>query len=46
MVVGEPIMPPELPTSLVPRAEVDALTEHLREEIQQVFDEAWEVRDG
>ena len=41
MVVGEPIMPPELRDgSVVPRAEVDALTADLHEAIQQVFDEA------
>jgi 1-acyl-sn-glycerol-3-phosphate acyltransferase len=46
IVVGEPLLPPERTTSAVPRAEVDALTERLREALQQTFDEANELRNG
>jgi 1-acyl-sn-glycerol-3-phosphate acyltransferase len=45
MVVGEPIVPAPLEKSVVPRAQVDALTEELHEVIQRVFDEAYELRD-
>jgi 1-acyl-sn-glycerol-3-phosphate acyltransferase len=44
MVVGEPIVPPTRAGGVVPRAEVDALTEELHEAVQQVFDEANELR--
>jgi 1-acyl-sn-glycerol-3-phosphate acyltransferase len=46
MVVGEPIVPAPLEKSVVPRAQVDALTEELHEAIQRVFDEANELRDN
>ena len=46
IVVGEPLVPPARTTSAVPRAEVDALTERLREALQQTFDEANELRNG
>jgi 1-acyl-sn-glycerol-3-phosphate acyltransferase len=44
MVVGEPIVPPARDGGVVPRAEVDALTAELHEAVQQVFDEANELR--
>ncbi len=44
MVVGEPIVTPAHDRGVVPREHVDALTEQLREELQQVFDEANERR--
>jgi 1-acyl-sn-glycerol-3-phosphate acyltransferase len=46
MVVGDPIMPPELKSGVVPRAEVDALTAELHEAIQAAFDEAYALRNG
>jgi 1-acyl-sn-glycerol-3-phosphate acyltransferase len=46
IVVGEPLLPPARTTSAVPRAEVDALTTRLAEELQQVFDEALELREA
>ena len=45
IVVGEPIQPPPLEKRVVPRAEVDALTQELHEAIQRAFDEAYELRD-
>jgi 1-acyl-sn-glycerol-3-phosphate acyltransferase len=45
IVIGEPIIPPALEKSVVPRAEVDALTHELHDAIQQVFDEAYALRD-
>jgi 1-acyl-sn-glycerol-3-phosphate acyltransferase len=44
MVVGDPILPKPLTGSVVPRAEVDALTSELHEALQRVFDEAYEFR--
>lgn len=44
--VGEPITPVPRGGGVVPRAEVDALTERLHEEVQHVFDEAYALRDG
>jgi len=46
IVVGEPIEPPALQKSVVPRAEVDALTQELHEAIQRAFDEAYELRNS
>jgi 1-acyl-sn-glycerol-3-phosphate acyltransferase len=45
IVVGEPIQPPALEKSVVPRAEVDALTHELHDAIQRAFDEAYELRN-
>jgi 1-acyl-sn-glycerol-3-phosphate acyltransferase len=45
IVVGEPLRPPPRTTRAVPRAEVDALTARLAEELQAAFDQAWELRD-
>jgi 1-acyl-sn-glycerol-3-phosphate acyltransferase len=46
MVVGDPIMPPALSSSVVPRAAVDALTSELHEALQRLFDEAYRLRSG
>jgi 1-acyl-sn-glycerol-3-phosphate acyltransferase len=46
MVVGDPLVPPARDGGVVPRAEVDALTARLHDAIQQVFDEANELRDS
>ncbi len=45
VVVGEPIAPSVRDSGLVPRAEVDALTLRLHDAVQQVFDEAYELRN-
>ena len=45
-VIGEPIDPPELTTRAVPRAEVEALSVRLRDELQRLFDEANALRNG
>lgn len=44
IVVGEPIVPPTLPGSRVPRAMVDELTERLHGALQQALDEAYTLR--
>lgn len=46
VVVGHPIEPPALPTAHVPRAEVEALTARIADELQAVFDEAYRLRDS
>jgi 1-acyl-sn-glycerol-3-phosphate acyltransferase len=46
LVVGEPIMPEALAGSLVPRDRVDALSTRLGDEMQRVFDDAYELRSG
>jgi len=46
IVVGAPITPEPLSGGLVPRDRVDALTARLADELQLVFDDAYEVRDG
>ncbi len=46
IVVGEPIAPPARSSGLVPRAEVDALTARLADELQRLLDEAYDRRDG
>src|SRR5438552_9070407 len=47
MVVGEPINPPARSgRGLVPRAEVDALSARLSEELQRLLAEAYVLRDG
>jgi 1-acyl-sn-glycerol-3-phosphate acyltransferase len=46
MAVGEPLTGARHESGVVPRAEVDALTERLREALQTVFDEAYRLRDG
>jgi 1-acyl-sn-glycerol-3-phosphate acyltransferase len=46
MVVGDPLVPPARDGGVVPRAEVDALTARLHDAVQQVFDEANELRDS
>jgi 1-acyl-sn-glycerol-3-phosphate acyltransferase len=45
VVVGEPIAPMVRDSGLVPRAEVNALTDRLHDAVQQVFDEAYELRN-
>jgi 1-acyl-sn-glycerol-3-phosphate acyltransferase len=45
IVVGAPIDPQPLATGLVPRDQVDALTARLSDTLQQLFDEACELRD-
>ena len=45
IVVGEPIMPEPRASGLVPRAEVNALTARLHDELQALLDEAYELRD-
>jgi 1-acyl-sn-glycerol-3-phosphate acyltransferase len=44
IVVGEPITPPTRQGGVVPRADVDALTSTLSDELQAVFDEAYDLR--
>ena len=44
--VGKPIMPEVLPGTLVPRDRVDALTARIADELQLVFDDAYDIRDG
>lgn len=44
MVVGEPLMTPPHDKGVVPRADVDALTETLHERLQALFDEAYDLR--
>ncbi len=39
-------MPPPVTTGVVRRERVDALTDHLHEELQRVFDEATRVRNA
>jgi 1-acyl-sn-glycerol-3-phosphate acyltransferase len=46
IVVGEPITPESLSTSLVSRDRVDALTAQLSDELQRVYDEAYDLGDG
>jgi 1-acyl-sn-glycerol-3-phosphate acyltransferase len=46
LVVGAPIMPEALAGSLVPRDRVDALSTRLGDELQRVFDDAYELRSG
>jgi 1-acyl-sn-glycerol-3-phosphate acyltransferase len=47
MVVGEPLVPPaRTGRGLVPRAEVDALSARLADELQHLLDEAYALRDG
>jgi 1-acyl-sn-glycerol-3-phosphate acyltransferase len=45
IVIGAPIEPETLAGSLVPRDRVDALTARLADELQRVFDDAYELRD-
>jgi 1-acyl-sn-glycerol-3-phosphate acyltransferase len=44
IVVGEPLVAPARERSTVPRADVDALTERLRDALQGAFDEAYALR--
>lgn len=46
VVIGEPLFPPSLSGAVVPRAEVDALTERLGVALQQAFDQAYRLRDA
>ena len=46
IVVGVPITPEALAGTLVPRDRVDALTARLADEMQLVFDDAYEARAG
>ena len=46
IVVGAPITPPLRGEGLVPRENVDALSAKLADELQLVFDDAYELRDG
>jgi len=46
LVVGKPIMPEVLPGTLVPRDRVDALSARIGDELQLVFDDAYDIRDG
>ncbi len=46
MVVGEPIVSPPRASGVVPREQVDELTERLHDALQVVFDQAAELRDG
>jgi 1-acyl-sn-glycerol-3-phosphate acyltransferase len=45
IVVGTPINPPERSGGVVPRAEVDALTAHLHDTLQDLLDDAYDLRD-
>jgi len=44
IVIGEPIQPPARTTSAVPREQVDALTAKLHDTLQELFDDAYELR--
>jgi 1-acyl-sn-glycerol-3-phosphate acyltransferase len=44
MVVGEPLVPPTRSGGVVPRADVDALTARLHDVLQELFDDAYELR--
>ena len=46
LVVGAPIAPEAPAGNLVPRDRVDALTARIADEIQLVFDDAYDLRDG
>ena len=46
IVVGAPIVPPPMSAGVVPRDRVDAVTADLANELQQVFDDAYDRRDG
>jgi 1-acyl-sn-glycerol-3-phosphate acyltransferase len=46
LVVGAPIVPEALAGSLVPRDRVDAMTARIADEMQLVFDDAFELRTG
>jgi 1-acyl-sn-glycerol-3-phosphate acyltransferase len=46
LVVGEPIVPETPAGSLVPRDRVDALSTQLGDEMQRVFDDAYDLRSG
>jgi 1-acyl-sn-glycerol-3-phosphate acyltransferase len=46
LVVGAPITPPPRREGIVPRENVDALTAKLADELQLVFDDAYELRDS
>ena len=46
VVIGEPLFPPVLGGTVVPRAEVDALTGRLAVALQQAFDQAYRLRDA
>jgi 1-acyl-sn-glycerol-3-phosphate acyltransferase len=44
MVIGPPLVPPERDGGVVPRAEVDALSAELHDALQDLLDEAYELR--
>jgi 1-acyl-sn-glycerol-3-phosphate acyltransferase len=46
LVVGAPIVPDVLTGTLVPRDRVDALSARVGDEMQRVFDDAYDVRSG
>jgi 1-acyl-sn-glycerol-3-phosphate acyltransferase len=46
MVIGEPIRTPPHEKGVVPRAEVDALSEQLKDTLQDLLEQAYEIRDG
>jgi 1-acyl-sn-glycerol-3-phosphate acyltransferase len=46
MVIGEPIRTPPHEKGVVPRAEVDALSEQLKDILQDLLEQAYEIRDG
>ena len=46
MVVGDPLVPPARDGGAVPRAQVDALSAQLSEELQRLLDEAYVLRNG
>jgi len=46
VVIGKPIMPPPRATSSVPREQVDALTAQLHDTLQELFDDAFELRES
>jgi 1-acyl-sn-glycerol-3-phosphate acyltransferase len=45
VVVGTPIQPPERSGGVVPRADVDALTAQLHDTLQDLLDDAYDLRD-
>ena len=46
MVIGEPIETPAHAKGVVPRERVDALTAQLKDTLQELLDQAYELRDG
>jgi 1-acyl-sn-glycerol-3-phosphate acyltransferase len=46
VVIGTPLVPPARESGLVPRSEVDALTARLHDSLQDLLDDAYDLRDS